>query len=483
MPSAVVQLTDNQDDSIPTHPLNVKPLGNRFLATGRDARANAGSWAILPDEVLMTIFEQFDDSVLLRIGSTCKLLYAFANADELWKALFLKLQPCQEKKLKWLGSWRSTVLGLTKDIESRVSCDNVYSDVLHRPFACSNIHLSTYADKIPKANQIRRLKNLAYEEYADSWTETPFILTECIQEWPVFSKWSIPTLLEQYADVAFRAEAVDWTFSRYCDYMNNTRDESPLYLFDRKFAEKMELKVGHEEGAAYWRPDCFGPDMFELLGAERPAHRWMIIGPQRSGSTFHKDPNGTSAWNAVIQGSKYWIMFPPNADVPGVYVSKDSSEVTSPLSIAEWLLTFHDEARNTPGCIEGICETGEILHVPSGWWHLVVNLENGIALTQNFVPKSPNLKLLSEAIGFLRDKPDQVSGFEDGIENPYKLFADRLKQSNPEMLERALEILDKAAGKKRKWDDVLAKDDTAEEGTGGFSFGFGGGDLDEDEIP
>lgn len=90
MPSAVVQPTDNQDDSIPTHPLNVKPLGNRFLATGRDARANAGSWAILPDEVLMTIFEQFDDSVLLRIGSTCKLLYAFANADELWKALFLK---------------------------------------------------------------------------------------------------------------------------------------------------------------------------------------------------------------------------------------------------------------------------------------------------------------------------------------------------------------------------------------------------------
>lgn len=299
----------------------------------------------------------------------------------------------------------------------------------------------------------------------------------------MFSKWSIPTLLEQYADVAFRAEAVDWTFSRYCDYMNNTRDESPLYLFDRKFAEKMELKVGHEEGAAYWRPDCFGPDMFELLGAERPAHRWMIIGPQRSGSTFHKDPNGTSAWNAVIQGSKYWIMFPPNADVPGVYVSKDSSEVTSPLSIAEWLLTFHDEARNTLGCIEGICETGEILHVPSGWWHLVVNLENGIALTQNFVPKSPNLKLLSEAIGFLRDKPDQVSGFEDGVENPYQLFADRLKQSNPEMLERALEILDKAAGKKRKWDDVLAKDDTAEEGTGGFSFGFGGGDLDEDEIP
>lgn len=90
MPSAVIQQAEDHNDSIPTHPLNVKPLGNKFLATGPDARANAGSWALLPDEILMNIFEQFDQSVLLRIGTACKLLYAFARADELWKALFLK---------------------------------------------------------------------------------------------------------------------------------------------------------------------------------------------------------------------------------------------------------------------------------------------------------------------------------------------------------------------------------------------------------
>ena len=71
-----------------------------------------------------------------------------------------------------------------------------------------------------------------------------------------------------------------------------------------------------------------------------------------SGSTFHKDPNATSAWNAVITGSKYWIMFPSSSTLPpppGVFVSADQSEVTSPLSIAEWLLGFHAEARRTPG--------------------------------------------------------------------------------------------------------------------------------------
>ncbi|PHH83637.1 hypothetical protein CDD82_6083 [Ophiocordyceps australis] len=255
--------------------------------------------------------------------------------------------------------------------------------------------------------------------------------------------------------------------------MDDNMDESPLYLFDRMFAEKMGIDIGNKPSAAYWRPDCFGPDLFAALGNDRPAHRWLIIGPERSGSTFHKDPNGTSAWNAVIQGSKYWIMFPPTAQVPGVYVSRDSSEVTSPLSIAEWLLSFHGEARRLPECVEGVCRAGEILHVPSGWWHLVVNLERGIALTQNFVPQSPSLSLLSEVLLFLRDKPNQVSGFARSISDPYELFASRLMQEQPMLLERALEAVERKQSKKRKWHDVAGGDkECRQDGATGFSFGF-----------
>lgn len=283
-----------------------------------------------------------------------------------------------------------------------------------------------------------------------------------------------------YADVEFRAEAVDWPFSTYAEYMSSSQDESPLYLFDKKFAEKMGISVGEGGDGAYWKPECFGPDLFELLEVERPAHRWLIIGPERSGSTFHKDPNGTSAWNAVIQGAKYWIMFPPTVSVPGVYVSADSSEVTSPLSIAEWLLEFHEEARQLPECIEGICHEGEILHVPSGWWHLVVNLEEGIALTQNFVPEAH----LPEVLSFLRDKPDQVTGFKTDVKDPYGLFVSRLEKTHPDLLREALDELErKSARKKRKWDlAVGADDESSEQKSTGFSFGFGFAD-DDDEIP
>lgn len=383
-------------------------------------------------------------------------------------------------RLKWNGTWRSTFLKLPQELIPALDCSSVYSDVLHRPFVCSNININKYATTIPARNQITRMETMTSEEFADRWTQTPFILTKYIQDWPALRKWNFDYFSTHYRDVVFRAEAVDWTYETYSKYMSSTSDESPLYLFDHKFVEKMGVTVGKDADSPYSRPECFGPDLFEPFGAERPDYRWLIIGPKGSGSTFHKDPNATSAWNAVIEGSKYWITFPPDTLVPGVFASSDSSEVTSPQSIAEWLLEFQAEARKLPGCVEAVCEAGEILHIPSGWWHLVVNIEPGIALTQNFVPKTPSLYHLSEALGFLRDKPDQVTGFTCDVADPYQLFADRLREQNPGLLEEALEVLEaNKESRKRKWDVAVGPCD--EDAGGGFSFGFGSDD--DEEIP
>ncbi len=199
----------------------------------------------------------------------------------------------------WKGTWKATYLKIPTETQSKIDCSNVFSDVLHRPFACSHIGLQKYASTIPASNKISRLANLTYDEFAQNWSNTPFILTDCIQAWPVCHEWNIQQLHQEFSDVSFRAEAVDWPFSTYHEYMSENDDESPLYLFDRWFAEKMNISIGSENGSVYWPPSCFGPDLFQVLGTERPAHRWLIVGPARSGSTFHKDPNATSAWNAV----------------------------------------------------------------------------------------------------------------------------------------------------------------------------------------
>lgn len=159
-----------------------------------------------------------------------------------------------------------------------------------------------YAENIPACNEIARLDDLSQADFAAEWYNKPFILTNPARQWPVHRQWTTQRLLDKYSNVKFRAEAVDWPLKTYVDYMKNSNDESPLYLFDRAFAEKMGLKVSSEPSptADYWPPACFGQDVFSVLGEQRPDHRWLIMGPERSGSTFHKDPNATSAWNAVI---------------------------------------------------------------------------------------------------------------------------------------------------------------------------------------
>lgn len=450
------------------HPLGVRPSGNALTAEGkRSAMTSMGAFSRLSDDLVLILLEYLDQVSLANLGSTCRALFAYSSYDQLWRDLAVQDGHGHE----WRGSWRASLRGLKSSSLPQIDCKTVYSDALHRPFLCSQINLSPYVQAIPVANAIPRLQDLSTTDFNGKWTDRPFILTEPVKRWKVSREWSFEYLAKHFADVAFRAEAVDWTMDKYLSYMRSTTDESPLYLFDRSFVEKMELSVSAD--GDYEPPSCFQEDLFAVFGAQRPDHRWLIIGPERSGSTFHKDPNATSAWNAVIRGSKYWIMFPPSIIPPGVYMSEDQSEVTSPLSIAEWLMTFHDEARQTSGCMEGICEAGEVLHVPSGWWHLVVNLDPATAITQNFVPKAH----LRSVVKFLDRKRNQVSGFKSDVADPFSLFQKRLRVEHPDL---AAEIETVSVARKRKWEEVVGGPNDAEAGAEtGFSFGFGE-DIDSD---
>ncbi|KAG4441321.1 hypothetical protein IFR05_003184 [Cadophora sp. M221] len=476
---------EESPNAIPPHPLGVKPAGNQYTATSI-ARNFIGSFRRFPDEILALFLEYLDSYKLRYLGTTCKFLHAFCRSDDLWKALFIESPLSKSGSFTWLGTWRSTLLNLRREQISQIQCNNVFSDVLYRPFLCTHTSLLPYTTNIPAGNAIPRLSNLTPSEFSSQWSDKPFILTEPVRSWPMYKTWNTSSLLQQYGDVKFRAEAVDWTLSTYISYMNNSSDESPLYLFDRSFVQKMNLNTANTSPPSYTIPTCFGEDLFAVLGASRPDDKWLILGPSRSGSTYHKDPNATSAWNAVLLGSKYWIMFPSTASSPpppGVFVSPDQSEVTSPLSIAEWLLEFHSAARKTPGCVEGVCREGEVLHVPSGWWHLVVNLDASIAVTQNFVPRAH----LGRVLAFMRDKSEQVSGFKREVADPYGTFVEGLRREYPGLLEGALEELERAReGRKRKWDDVVNGKGDGEDGAGGgggggFSFGFG--DDSDAEVP
>ncbi len=241
----------------------------------------------------------------------------------------------------------------------------------------------------------------------------PAILTHVATAWAAMDEMQVDRLRGRYGAAEVTAGGFQTTLRRfleYCDAVSRSpADDQPLYMFDRKFAERMPGL-----SATYDPSPFFGPerDLFARLDgtAVRPDHRWLIVGPARSGSAFHKDPNATCAWNATIVGRKRWIMFPPDHAPPGVHATRDGAEVAQPVSLLEWMREVRRAALSSRAhCrpVEDVTGPGEIMFVPRGWWHMVLNLDPVVvAITQNYAPVSH----VAATLAFLRTRPDQVSG-------------------------------------------------------------------------
>ncbi|CDO94727.1 unnamed protein product [Kluyveromyces dobzhanskii CBS 2104] len=462
--------------SVPTHPLGVKPSGNALIE-GADPKEIKqvrekllGSLAVLPEDVLIELITYIDDPKDLQsLGCSSRILYAYTYDEELWRRNYtkeyLKLESEKPEQnhispfgcTEWKGSWRKTVLKL--DDEALIQCHGtLFSDTLYRPYQCSQIDYTELFKKVIEFEKssyelgtslnsefgVPRMQESEFDmkTFHEQYINKPFILQnknavtpEGKPRWP---KWTLEDLLERFPHETFRQEAVKWDLSLYAHYFKENRDESPLYLFD---CNSIAIKAISKEFTppAIYRHDFF--KLFQESGIKcRPDHRWLIAGPARSGSTFHKDPNHTSAWNTGLSGMKLWIMLPPGENPPGVMTDQEEEEVTSPVGIAEWVISgyYNDAVKLAQQGKCQICVTfpDECIYVPSGWWHSVINLTDSVALTENFVPEP----IVPKVMNFFKNKPTQLSGFhlKDFVES-VRVFME--KHATSDTLEGRLKTL------------------------------------------
>jgi hypothetical protein len=152
-------------------------------------------------------------------------------------------------------------------------------------------------------------------------------------------------------------------------------------------------------------------DYFECLKDERPPYRWVAIGPERSGTPFHIDPYRTSAWNGLISGRKRWCLYPYHQFPPGINMEWDDDgnfDHDSPYPL-KWYLEVYPHLAPNEKPVEFILEPGELVFVPSGWWHQVINLEDAVAVTQNYCNDS-NFEIVCSEMDF-----DDEDFYEGGI--------------------------------------------------------------------
>jgi hypothetical protein len=142
-------------------------------------------------------------------------------------------------------------------------------------------------------------------------------------------------------------------------------------------------------------------------------------------------------------GRKLWLLLPPTCTPCGVFPSSDGTAVRQPRSLYDWFASgLYSETKELYGqkLGEGICGPGEMIFVPRGWWHCVVNLDDTVAVTQNFV----QAKHVHTVRRFLKENPQCVSGV--GVEyrkSLWRVFDEVLKAERPEFF-RTIEEEEKA---------------------------------------
>lgn len=223
---------------------------------------------------------------------------------------------------------------------------------------------------------------------------------EFVGKWAAVRKWTLSHLEE--SDIRTRmfkcgedddGHKIKIKLKYFLQYLHNNRDDSPLYVFDSSFESDTQAKSLLSD---YRVPSYFRDDLFRLVSeSRRPPYRWVLIGPERSGSTIHQDPLATNAWNTLLSGKKRWVLFPPHVPKSIVkgrgLIGKDEDDEASHyfMNILPRIKRKADTLKDREeyrdfACYEFTQHAGETVFVPHDWWHAVVNLTDTVGVTQNY---------------------------------------------------------------------------------------------------
>lgn len=259
----------------------------------------------------------------------------------------------------------------------------------------------------------------------------PVIVTDAITSWPALSRWSFETWKARYGsdNVAPRMRgALGGTkfmklmkFNDFIDYLDapgvpppglwiesetqrpsrgpSEVSECPLYLAWNVFTLHPELLDDLELSPKFFedlRP-LLPEALRKILDGTKYFAAGVMIGTNRSQLGLHYDFLDSHAYLAQIIGRKRCVLFSP-ADSAALYEGKVN--VDSP--DFEKFPLFRNAT-----LYECTLQPGELLFIPSRWWHHAVCLEKSITVNYNFFNRT---NMGTYIIHLLRDLPTLLDG-------------------------------------------------------------------------
>ncbi len=140
---------------------------------------------------------------------------------------------------------------------------------------------------------------------------------------------------------------------------------------------------------AYTVPPHFADDWLNEHAAATRGDDFRFVYAGRAGTwtPLHRDVYCSYSWSANIVGHKFWILFPPD-EARGLVDSRGDCvyDVTDVDATAkrDFKRRFPRFSTAASRCWVALQAPGEVIYVPSGWFHQVHNVTDAVSINHNW---------------------------------------------------------------------------------------------------
>lgn len=171
--------------------------------------------------------------------------------------------------------------------------------------------------------------------------------------------------------------------------INHMHDpNSEKYVFDRKVNMPNALLDDCQPFPMPTRMFAeYGPALIGMGAPNRTMwkdHLALTVGRDLQGLTFHRH---NAAWNVVVFGSKRWVLYDATRISSNITrLKRMTRDVNNPIQLtsSNWIRELYQKdermfeiRHHGHDCLQ---RAGELLFVPRGWAHMVVNIGDTIAV-------------------------------------------------------------------------------------------------------
>lgn len=236
---------------------------------------------------------------------------------------------------------------------------------------------------------VEKRAGVSYREFYRDYERAnrPVVLTDLLQDWPALGKWTPEFFGKHYPDKEFEIDGQVWKLGEFVTaVLASEPGNAAPYLRNQVLRDHFpdlwnDIRHDSQFFQPNWMERPYRNAVFRDLFHRGSAIEFYLGGAGRGFPVLHWDGYHTHAFLMQFYGRKEFYIYNPG-QTPLLYPKPDVPNVSLCADIHHVDLEKYPRFADARPAVF-VLEPGEVLFIPSGWWHTTQMLTPSISLSCN----------------------------------------------------------------------------------------------------